>query len=182
MANGLNIEKQLQQKIKQIETQTNEVANQTIWQTLKEIQPKAEEKLREIIEEQFYKPRELDSRYNNGYYERTYQFADCGIIKPTQGGGHYVMQAWLNTMALEEREPTNTDKRMFWSYAYSWGAKDGLRGTPLDLSEKQQLVDSWDKEYGITKAFEKWFKQEFPELFEKNFNVRIKKVLNYKTW
>ena len=182
MATGLNIQKQLEAQVKQIEKQTQSVANQTLWQTLKEIQPKAEEKLREIIEEKFYRVRDFDPRYNNGFYDRTYQFRDCAIVKPAQGGGHYTMQVWLDINALEAREPQKSDKRMFWSYAYSWGAEDGLRSVPLDLGEKQQLVNYWDKEYGITAAFDVWFRKEFPELFEKNFDIRMRKVFNYKTW
>ena len=176
-SNSLNIEKQLQQKIKQIENQTQEVANQSIWQTLKEIQPKAQEKLREIVIENFY-----NRRPESEWYDRTYQFANCALVKPTQGGGHYVMQVWFDTTQLQSRAPLSGQKGMLWSYAYSYGGKGSLIGTPLDLEEKQQLIDEWNEEYNISEEFEEWFEEEFSELFEKNFNIRLRKVLDYKTW
>ena len=172
---GVNIQNQLQQKIKQIENQTRQVANESIWQTLKEIQPKAQEKLREIVIENFY-----NRRPESEWYDRTYQFANCALVKPAQGGGHYVMQAWLDTTQLQSRAPLSGQKGMFWSYAYSYGGKGSLVGTELDLEEKQQLIDNWDEEYNISEEFEDWFREEFPELFEKNFNIRLRKVLNYR--
>ena len=175
MATGSNIQQRLQAKVKQIERETQQIANQTVWQTLQEILPQAQEKLREIIIERFY-----NMRPKSEFYDRTYQFANCGLLKPTQGGGRYVMQVWLNTLNLEAQPPQNSDsseKHMLWSYAYSYGKS--LVGTPLDLGERQQLVDEWDETYGITEAFQEWFTDEFPELFEKNFHIRMRKVFNY---
>lgn len=175
--NGLNIEKQLRQQVQQIEKETKVVADQSIWQTLQEIKPKAEEKLREIIIENFY-----NKRPESEWYDRTYQFANCGVLKTTQGGGHYVMQLWLDTTQLRAQSPMSGQKGMFWSYAYSYGGKGSLIGTPLELEEKQQLVDEWNEEYNISEEFEEWFEREFHELFDKNFNIRLRRVLNYKTW
>lgn len=174
IGNGLNVEKQLRQRVQQIEKETKVVADQTIWQTLKEIEPRAQEKLREIIIERFY-----NTRPETEWYDRTYQFANCGFVKPTQGGGNYVMQVWLDTTRLKERSPLSGQKGMLWSYAYSYGGKGSLIGTPLDLEEKQQLINEWDEEYNISEEFEDWFEEEFPELFEKNFNIRLHKVLSY---
>lgn len=176
MAN-LNVQQQLRQRVQEIERSAKITANQTIWQTLKEIEPLAQAKLREIILERFY-----SVRPESEWYDRTYQFLNCGLVKPSQGGGHYVMQIWFDTTQLEARSPltsSSEDKHMLWSYAYSYG--NSLVGTPLDLAEKQQLVDEWDETYGISEAFEEWFTEEFPELFEKNFSIQLRKVMNYKT-
>lgn len=174
MAMGIsNIQQQLRQKVQQIEQDTKMIAEQSIWGALKEIQPLAEAKLQEIIMQQFYQ-----TRPETEWYDRTYQFAKCGLVKPTHGGGHYVMQVWLDTTQLQLQAPSGGDLTKLWSYGYSYG--NSLVGTPLDLEEKQQLIDQWDKEYNITETFEEWFTDEFPELFEKQFNLRMHRVYNYQ--
>ena len=47
---------------------------------------------------------------------------------------------------------------------------------PIPLP-KERLVS-----LNISEEFEEWFEREFHELFDKNFNIRLRRVLNYKTW
>lgn len=171
------IQDALIKKTKEIEQRAHKEARSILWIVLKELQPVAEEKLREIIKNRIY------SRPETEFYDRTGAFLASATVKITQGGGNYKLSAYFDPNILDSvsgNGETEGKPRKFLSYAYTWG---GNIGGSVDYD---WLIDEMDTgiptPYGkytyasISEDFLDWLENRFEPLLHEKFESRFIKV------
>lgn len=170
------MEQKILQNIEEHSQRIQEVAETSMWQTLKALQPLAQQKIKDIIREKLANvpPSKYYDRLSSGGIEEAY------TVEITQGGGHYVMSLVFtpdkirSTGVLGQRPKGNK----FYSYAYSWGGKNVV-GRPLEGMYKAGVVENILEDIdgqnfeSIEEAFQDWANTKFGELFEKNFRVQM---------
>ena len=167
MANhNLNIEKLLQQKIKQIEKEAKTLANQTAKAVLNRNKSVYTNKLRSLIDTEFY------NRYSESeYYDRTYQFRKRAYCKPNIEGNNFSLEIFFDTGNMVVYEPVQ--KGNFYSYAYSWGSREG---SFIGEEAVQDLYEGFLNRTDILDKFMEWFEDDFQNKFEALFSQRIQSL------
>ena len=166
----------IKRALKDYQKKIQETANTSIWVAMQEFKPIVEKEFTRIILKNFYQ-----ARPESEFYTRTYQFANCGTVTLTQGGGHYKMNLYLNATELNLTAPdppfTTGGMKRFWSYGYfSAGDPENLVGEPLNIADKEDLVTMWDEQYNITPEVRDFVESNFPRYFEKDFDSRKRTI------
>lgn len=164
-------------KTQAIKQRAYKAGRSILWIVLKELQPVAENKLKEIIKSRIY------DRPESEFYDRTNAFLASAKIKITQGGGHYVLSAYFDPNVLNTAsgwgDNMGTPKK-FLSYAYTWGGNVG------SSVEYNWLIDEMDTgiptpngKYtyaSITDEFADWMDSTFEPLLQEKFRTQFIKV------
>ena len=171
------IQDALIKKTKEIEQRAHKEARSILWIVLKELQPVAEQKLRDIIKDRIY------SRPETEFYDRTGAFLESATVKITQGGGHYKLNVYFDPEILNNvsgEGNTESKPRKFLSYAYTWGSNVG---SSVDynwlIDEMDTGIPSPAGKYtysSITDEFLEWMDKRFEPLLHQKFEARFQKI------
>lgn len=161
-----DLQKQLQGAIKNIEKQTQTLANQTAKAVLNRNKSFYTSKLRSLIDSEFYQ------RYGESdYYERTYQFRKLAHCVPHTEGNNFSLEIWFDTDNVIVYEPSR--KGQLYSYAYSWGEN---KGEYVGEDFVNELYGGFLERTDILEKFMEWFEDDFQTKFEVLFNQRISRL------